>query len=202
MKHPRMMNFKLLSDIFKRHTMVPKNQKYWQPISQAKTLEAVFPQDVHLTKSSRKKSFLNGTFSMKLPRILIIITTIFLFSAHIPYWKGKYLNQTVFYEICEASNLYLSLRVLPIEFDSLLLRAICICGDFQTFCSWPQEHQKDPKMTPKIVKTANICSFSRFFAIFVKFSIDVSSRSGIIGGSGGWVEWVTKYGLNPNSKMT
>ena len=42
-----------------------------------------------------------------------------LFSAHMSYGKGKYLNQTVFYyKICLAPNLYLTLRVLPIEFNS------------------------------------------------------------------------------------
>ena len=45
--------------------------------------------------------------------------TALLFSAQISYGKGKYLNQTVFfYKICQAPNLYLTLRVLPIEFNS------------------------------------------------------------------------------------
>ena len=39
--------------------------------------------------------------------------TPFLFSAHISYGKGKYLNQTG-----EAPNLYSTLTVLPIEFNS------------------------------------------------------------------------------------
>ena len=43
---------------------------------------------------------------------------IFIFP-HISYGKGKYLNQTVFFnKICQAPNLYLTLRVLPIEFNS------------------------------------------------------------------------------------
>ena len=46
----------------------------------------------------------------------------FLFSAHISYGKGKYLNQTVFFFFFFLQNLprfylYLNLRVLPIEFN-------------------------------------------------------------------------------------
>ena len=45
--------------------------------------------------------------------------TMLLFSALIPHGKGKYLNQIVFFhKICQAPNLYLTLRVLPIEFNS------------------------------------------------------------------------------------
>ena len=43
-----------------------------------------------------------------------------IYSAHIPYGKGKYLNQTIFfYKICRAPNLYLTSRVLPLEFKEL-----------------------------------------------------------------------------------
>ena len=43
-----------------------------------------------------------------------------LFSAYILNEKGKYLKQTVFFihKICQAPNLYLPLRVLPIAFNS------------------------------------------------------------------------------------
>ena len=41
----------------------------------------------------------------------------FLFSAYIPYGKGKYLNQTFFFY--QAQILYSTLRLLPIEFNSL-----------------------------------------------------------------------------------
>ena len=43
----------------------------------------------------------------------------FLFSAHIPYGKGKNSNQMgFFYKICLAPYLYLNLRVLPKEINS------------------------------------------------------------------------------------
>ena len=43
----------------------------------------------------------------------------FLFSAHISYGKGKYFNQTgFFHKIFQAPNSYVTLRVLPIEFNS------------------------------------------------------------------------------------
>ena len=43
----------------------------------------------------------------------------FLFSAHISYGKGKYLNQTGFFFLQNLPRfyLYLNLRVLPIEFN-------------------------------------------------------------------------------------
>ena len=45
-------------------------------------------------------------------------SSFFLFSAHISYGKGKYLNQTGFFlQNLPRFYLYLNLRVLPIEFN-------------------------------------------------------------------------------------
>ena len=48
-----------------------------------------------------------------------ITALILLFSAHISYGKGKYLNQTGFFFLQNLPRfyLYLNLRVLPIEFN-------------------------------------------------------------------------------------
>ena len=73
----------------------------------------------------------------------------------------------LFYEICQATNLYLPLRVSPIEINS------------HKFCFVPyvfleiSGHFLDPKMTPKLVKSAKFSNFSRFNAIVVNVSTDV-----------------------------
>ena len=91
-----------------------------------------------------------------------------LFSAHISYGKGKYLNQTgFFYKICQAPNLYLTLKVLPIEFNSHKFRSVRYV--FVEISGLFLVDPKDPRMTPKIAK---ISIFLRFNVVFVNFSID------------------------------
>ena len=83
----------------------------------------------------------------------------FQFSAHISYGKGKYFNQTgFFYKICQASNLYLTLRVLTIEFNSHKFSFVqFVFLNISDFFIWPQEPQNDPKLTQKWPRKENIC---------------------------------------------
>ena len=56
----------------------------------------------------------------------------FLFSAYIPYGKGKYLNQTFF---LPSTNFIFNFKAVThrIQLTSIYLGAMCICGDFWSF---------------------------------------------------------------------
>ena len=70
-----------------------------------------------------------------------------LFSAHISFGKGKYLNQTdFFYKTCQAPNLNLTLAVLPIEFIHINL-ATCDLYLWRYLDFFV--NTKDPRMTYK-----------------------------------------------------
>ena len=72
----------------------------------------------------------------------------FLFSVHISYRKGKYLYQTpFFYKICQAPKLYLTLRVLPIKFNSQKISFVQFV--FVEISRLSLVDPKDPGMTQK-----------------------------------------------------
>ena len=80
--------------------------------------------------------------------------------------KRVFLNK-----ICQAPNLYLTLSVLPIEFNSLKFSfGPFVFVEISELFLVPQGPQNDPKMNPNIIKTAKI---SNFVANSVNFSIDV-----------------------------
>ena len=76
-----------------------------------------------------------------------------LFSAHISYGKGKYLNQTVFFffflQNLPRFYLYLNLRVLPIEFNPhkfSFVRYVFV-EIFEVFLKNDENDENDPLMT-------------------------------------------------------
>ena len=77
-----------------------------------------------------------------------------LFSAHISYGKGKYLNQTGFFFFFFLQNLprfylYLNLRVLPIEFNPhkfSFVRYVFV-EIFEVFLKNDENDENDPLMT-------------------------------------------------------
>ena len=75
----------------------------------------------------------------------------FLFSAHISYGKGKYLNQTGFFFLQNLPRfyLYLNLRVLPIEFNPhkfSFVRYVFV-EIFEVFLKNDENDENDPLMT-------------------------------------------------------
>ena len=77
----------------------------------------------------------------------------FLFSAHISYGKGKYLNQTGFFffflQNLPRFYLYLNLRVLPIEFNPhkfSFVRYVFV-EIFEVFLKNDENDENDPLMT-------------------------------------------------------
>ena len=80
-------------------------------------------------------------------------TGFFLFSAHISYGKGKYLNQTGFFffflQNLPRFYLYLNLRVLPIEFNPhkfSFVRYVFV-EIFEVFLKNDENDENDPLMT-------------------------------------------------------
>ena len=75
-----------------------------------------------------------------------------LFSAHISYGKGKYLNQTGFFFFLQnlpRFYLYLNLRVLPIEFNPhkfSFVRYVFV-EIFEVFLKNDENDENDPLMT-------------------------------------------------------
>ena len=75
-----------------------------------------------------------------------------LFSAHISYGKGKYLNQTGFFFFLQnlpRFYLYLNLRVLPIEFNPhkfSFVRYVFV-EIFEVFFKNDENDENDPLMT-------------------------------------------------------
>ena len=102
-----------------------------------------------------------------------------LFSAHISYGKGKYLNQTGFFFLQNLPRfyLYLNLRVLPIEFNPhkfSFVRYVFV----EIFEVFLKNDENDPlmtkwplndKMTPKMTKIPKFLIFKHFYAIFAIF---------------------------------
>ena len=106
-----------------------------------------------------------------------------LFSAHISYGKGKYLNQTGFFFFLQnlpRFYLYLNLRVLPIEFNPhkfSFVRYVFV-EIFEVFLKNDENDENDPlmtkwplndKMTPKMTKIPKFLIFKHFYAIFAIF---------------------------------
>ena len=95
-----------------------------------------------------------------------------LFSAHISYGKGKYLNQTgfflqnlpriIFYVIWRSTFTEFNWH----EFSSMRYVFVKIFGLFWEWRKWPHN---DPKMTPKMTKIQNFLNFHRFRAFFAIF---------------------------------
>ena len=82
------------------------------------------------------------------------LPVLLLFSAHISYGKGKYLNQTGFFFFFFLQNLprfylYLNLRVLPIEFNPhkfSFVRYVFV-EIFEVFLKNDENDENDPLMT-------------------------------------------------------
>ena len=95
-----------------------------------------------------------------------------LFSAHISYGKGKYLNQTGFFlENLPRIIVYVIWRSTFTEFNwhkfsSMRYVFVKIFGLFWEWRKWPHI---DPKMTPKMTKIQNFPNFHRFYAFFAIF---------------------------------
>ena len=89
-----------------------------------------------------------------------------LFSADIPYGKGKYLNQTIFLQTLPSTK-----RALPIDFNSQkfsFVRYIFV----QIFrILW--NNNNDPIMTQNDTEKSKISRILSFYAIFNNFSIDI-----------------------------
>ena len=63
-----------------------------------------------------------------------------------------------FYKISQAPNLYLTLRLLPIEFNSnkySFVRFVFV--EISGLFSWPQGPQNDPEITQKWPQEEKIC---------------------------------------------
>ena len=103
-------------------------------------------------------------------------TGFFLFSAHISYGKGKYLNQTGFFlQNLPRIIVYVIWRSTFTEFNwhkfsSMRYVFVKIFGLFWEWRKWPHN---DPKMTPKMTKIQNFPNFHRFHAFFAIFSINI-----------------------------
>ena len=85
-------------------------------------------------------------------RSIFLLYMFFLFSAHISYGKGKYLNQTGFFFFLQnlpRFYLYLNLRVLPIEFNPhkfSFVRYVFV-EIFEVFLKNDENDENDPLMT-------------------------------------------------------
>ena len=92
--------------------------------------------------------------SRKLTLLCLCYLHALLFSAHISYGKGKYLNQTGFFFFFFLQNLprfylYLNLRVLPIEFNRhkfSFVRYVFV-EIFEVFLKNDENDENDPLMT-------------------------------------------------------
>ena len=93
------------------------------------------------------------------------------FSSHISYGKGKDLTQTVFfYKTCQAQNLYLKLRLLPIKFNShkfTFVRCVFVENSgISKLTQGPQNDPKRPKNDPKKRKFPIFYVLMQFLSIF------------------------------------
>ena len=108
-----------------------------------------------------------------------IPTLKFLFSAHISYRKGKYLNQTGFFlQNLPRNIVYVIWRSTFTEFNwhqfsSMRYVFVKIFGLFWEWRKWPHN---DPKMTPKMTKIQNFPNFHRFRAFLPFFRWTSSIR--------------------------
>ena len=98
-----------------------------------------------------------------------------LFSAHISYGKRKYLNQSFFYKIRQAPNLYLTLRVFPIEINSHKFSFVRFVGDYWTFLVDLKDTRVTQKYPPKL---ENLQKFP-IFTVFTQFLSNFDELRGL-----------------------